>query len=116
MKRCISIIAVLLTVSTQANAHPSADHSNADHKHGLLYGIIPEKDVQRYTLSPASCNDPSVKAEEWIPIYKGCMYAHRDDLARSGKGTSGYQVRRIIKEKCERTACEPTWWDKVKYK
>ena len=117
MRRCISIIAVLLTISTQANAHPAGDHTGADHNHSVG-GFIPLADLvpeRKFSFSPAVCNDPSVQYKEWIKIYDNCMYAHRDDLARSGKGTAGSQARRYIDKKCERTACDPSWLDKAKY-
>ena len=107
MKKSIIFLAVLVAASTQVNAHPAGDHSNADHKH------TPTK---KFSFSPAVCNDPSVQYEDYKPIFEGCMYAHRNDLATSGKGTAGREARQYITRKCERTACDPSWLDKLRYK
>ena len=120
MRKSIILLAVLVAASTQATAHPAENHAIADHDHTqkskprfTLGDPVP---VSKFSFSPARCNDPSVTYEDWVSIYDGCMYAHRDDIARSGKGTSGFQARRIIDQKCMSTACEPSWWDRVKYK
>ena len=117
MKQSIILLAVLVAASTQAAAHPAGDHSNADHKHGLFEGIV-EKNTptKKFRFSPAVCNDPSVQYEDYKPIFEGCMYAHRNDIAMSGKGTAGYQARQYITRKCERTACDPSWLDQLRYK
>ena len=116
MKRCISIIAVLLTVSTQANAHQAsaAEHVNSNHSHKWKLAPAgeyqpPQKKPDIFSRSPAACFDPTVEAREWQPIYDACVYAHRKDLEH-------YASRKAVKDHCARTACNPSWWDKVKYK
>ena len=115
MKQSIILLAVLVAASTQANAHPAGDHSNADHKHGLFEGLLEDVEPKRkYRLAVPAC--PSVNHEDWQPIYEGCMYAHRNDIAMSGKGTAGREARHHITRRCERTACDPSWLDQFRYK
>ena len=122
MKKSIIFLAVLVAASTQVNAHPLAE----EHKHGLFEGIVEQnmsteafKQMQRSQklakkyrlgdpLSPQQCIAEGVG--KYLPMYDNCMYAHRDDLAKKGPGVS------YIRKKCERTACDPSWLDKLRYK
>jgi len=113
MKQSIILLAVLVAASTQAAAHPADNHTDADHYH--------TEPPIRYSLVASSvvvCDaSKGVLKVEYDPIYEGCMYAHRDEWLRSAKkGTAGSQVRKLISQKCERTACNPSWLDELRYK